>query len=650
MKRFRLQRQYHVVMVILLIATCFMLARPYRGIRHDAVLYAAQALYHAHPQNFRYDLFFQFGSQDQWSLFGRLYQTLIGVMGLKDANAIGLLVSTALWWTGIWQLSRQILPTPWRWIALVFIASLSGEYGDGYVFSYGETFLTGRLPAEALSFWALALALRRGTSSTAAAIVLAAMAMSLHPLMGAVGFIAVAFLVWPRFPWWRAYIVALGIFAASQYLTSPNFAMQPFDGVWRNIIRHEMAYLLPTEWRALSWSRACWVIALPLALSAVDTTDLARRRWHLLALLGTAGLSFATVADLAGHDAIWIQLQLWRAQWLLTVTQWLAIPALVVACWIERRPLLWLFAICWLLVEAGGGGFIALACAVFLVIEQGDARRRQRCGSTPRQPILSVLTRPYRIALSLLTVMALAGWTVFQTIHADSLASYWLGVSPFDWRVLGSLQYTQFMVVPAALLCALHRRATPRAQSILTVTVLMLFAYALWGFDQRTPTMSAMELRLDQPQSAPFAGRVAAGKSVYWDGPEEEIVYPWLLMRTASYYSAAQTSGIIFHRQTTFEQARREALVRGTGRHDDLPALPVGNDGALDADKSMAQRNRPVFIPLGRADILRVCADPELAYLVSTQDFPGMTTGPAWRPIPGEAFWLYDCAQLTQTK
>ena len=149
------------ITLVLSLAVLFLLTHPYTGIRHDAILYTTQALHNSHPGPFARDLFFQFGSQDDWTIYGKLYSSLISTFGIRASNFAGLFAAQVLWWSGMWCLARKLLPAPWHWFCLFLVACMPGEYGSSMGFSYDEIFLTARLPAEGLGLWAVALTLER---------------------------------------------------------------------------------------------------------------------------------------------------------------------------------------------------------------------------------------------------------------------------------------------------------------------------------------------------------------------------------------------------------------------------------------------------------------------------------------------------------
>src|SRR6266404_6233513 len=61
------------------------LARPYGGITHDTRLYSVQVLNRVEDGAYADDLFFRYGSQDEYSLFSRLAAPRVHVLGLPIA-------------------------------------------------------------------------------------------------------------------------------------------------------------------------------------------------------------------------------------------------------------------------------------------------------------------------------------------------------------------------------------------------------------------------------------------------------------------------------------------------------------------------------------------------------------------------------------
>ncbi len=611
------------------IGALFLLAHPYTGIRHDAILYTAQALYNANPGHFARDLFFEFGSQDDWTIYGRLYSKLVSAFGIRASNLVCLIAFQALWWSGMWRLARKLLNPPWCWLCLSLIACMPSEYGALSVFSYDELLLTARLPAEALSIWALTLTLERRPRM---AVAFGLLATALHPLIGATGLAIAMLSVLQRVNWWALFAFVLSIFAVIELPPFHALHVHPFDPDWLAIARYNLPLLFPTLWNVTAWSDACWAIALPVALFATRTQE-HRALWSNLALLAVAGLGISTAAALTAQDALWIQMQTWRTLWMPALMQWPA-AILLIRREARSRPLLiWLLAICWLLLDAGGG-MLALLIAIALHV---DARRQ----SAHVASALFGTPPPYlRYVLICGTLIAALIWLKYQSIYYFVRALYPTGSIAFNVKPIEALIHTRLAVVVVAVLAALNLSRHRISILALSLFLAAMFAYGLVNFDQRSVPMATVEADADRPDLAPFRAQVPPGSMVYWDGAPGEVVYPWLMMKAASYYSPEQAGGIIFHRRTTFEAARRFAWIR----QDPLAGRPDDDDHPNGSSPTFFMR-RP-FPPLTRGGVNHACTDPLLDFVVTSRNYPDLSTHHQWSPDGDAQYWLYDCRHI----
>jgi hypothetical protein len=654
----RLGGRWLALLIGLSFIVLLILGRPYQGIRHDALLYTAQALHDLHPDRFRNDLFFAFGSQDQWTLYGKLYGKLIALIGIRQSNQLGLVVVHLLWWSGLWRLTRRLLPAPWHWIAMLFVVAMPADYGDRFGFSYAEPWLTARVPAEALCLWALAFATER---RLVPAFLLSLASMTLHPLNGAVGFIAVLMVAAHRFPWWRVFAGLILVFAALQYGTPLRFAVHPLDPTWRAVLDVQVNYLFASLWTLFTWSKACWVIAIPLILhaNAPNTTATSAPHsglWGRLALIGLAGVICATLADIGGHDALWIQLQTWRVLWLLTVMQWPALAALAIRESARRPALLWWLALCWLTLEIGGG-MVALAIAVLL-----NARPlvRRVPAATSLFSGLEGLSERYKGLLVALTVVATATWTFTQLGYGKAYLNSRHASGVADLPPLEMVLHSRFMALIVGGMCLVLLRGHRKAIAAHCLVLFGLFTYGVVNFDQRSETLRLMEAQLDDPSRVPFIATVPAGKLVYWDGPRDDISYPWFLMQTASYFSTSQTSGIVFHRETTFDAMRRAFVVSDPAvaapREEETKAIAdatAANPGAetIPGEAALLNFRENHFTPMTAAGIQRACSlsaqdAAPIDFVVSSLQYDALSPRAEWDASATQRFWLYDCKQI----
>jgi hypothetical protein len=158
------------VTAALSLSAIWLLTHRYHGIHHDALFYAVQALAHAAPARFEHDLFFAFGSQDDYTLFTPAYAWLGRQAGLGNAAFVLLVAAQCLWAFAAIRIARQWLQGLFLVAGLALLFALPGQYGHDPVFRYAESFLTARVWAECLVLNGLAATLA-GRSGLAAAAV-----------------------------------------------------------------------------------------------------------------------------------------------------------------------------------------------------------------------------------------------------------------------------------------------------------------------------------------------------------------------------------------------------------------------------------------------------------------------------------------------
>ena len=308
----------------------WMATRPYQGIIHDSRLYTLLASRLADPARFAPDLFLQFGSQDRFTVFSYVYAPVLAAFGPGVAAMALTAVAQALWlgaasWLA-WALLRDRVMVL---LALAGLAVLPSTYGGYFTFSFGEAFVTPRLFAEAATLAAFGFVVR-GRLAPAALALMGAVAF--HPIMTLPG--AAVFLLYAGHrnrAWWVAAACAAAAGAGLCLLGVEPFARLGvrLDPEWLGIVHHRAAETFVT-W----WSEADGVILASeaaMALAILRGLDAPGRRLVqavLAVAAGGLGVSLAG-ADLL-HDQLLLNLQPWRATWLLgAVSHLLAFPALV---------------------------------------------------------------------------------------------------------------------------------------------------------------------------------------------------------------------------------------------------------------------------------------------------------------------------------
>ncbi len=220
-----------VWVLVALVIALWLATRPYLGIvGGDGRLYAVQALNALQNGRFADDMYFQFGSQDQFTLFSRLYAPFLALLGVGRGALVVTVLTQAAWVAGlvflIHTLTRDLRQAL---LAAALVIALPSQYGP---LGFGELFVSPRLFAEALSMLALAMLLR-GRNVSSLAILLAS--ASVHPL-ATVPALAVWFCYQfrPRPAWLGAAIVLLAVpvVLCVAGVAPFNWLGQTFDPAW----------------------------------------------------------------------------------------------------------------------------------------------------------------------------------------------------------------------------------------------------------------------------------------------------------------------------------------------------------------------------------------------------------------------------------
>lgn len=535
----RLQKLGFVVVLPMLFGT-WALEHGYQGIRHDANLYTLQALARLSSGHLDTDVFLSLGSQDQYTIFGRVYALVIRSIGLEPAAALLTLTSQLAMILCSAALLRRVAPT--RALTLLGIAvliAIPGFYGADRVFRCIEPFVTPRMGAEALVMTSLAAAWNERPKLAWA---LVAVGMLVHPVMAAAGVVALTFFyVGGRKPRLTLGVITGGLLllvAVAHIL--PDGSWGTFDPDWLAAVRERSPFLFLADWPLDDWGRA----AVPLATLSVGAVFLAERRARVLCqvVLCTAlsGLALAFVATDLARLVIFTQLQPWRWGWLAAVVAALLVPSIAAEGWSRSygaKVTLALLAAAWFF----GSGELALGISgvtvATLALEKYSTRPEWRLvlyGAVA----LAILALASRISSNLL---------LLEVHFADPQIPLW---------VREAAAATSDGSIPVALVLLATWLATrPRGGIPLGIlgvlaagTCVALFPDILrrWTQQQFPPTLTA--------QFAPWRALIPAGANVFWS---EAPLNTWVLLDRPSYISVAQTAGMLFSRTATLELLRR---------------------------------------------------------------------------------------------
>ena len=292
----------------------------YLGLLHDGRLYAGQVLSRLDPEVLRGDLFFEFGSQDRFSLFSTLMAPLVRAVGLDVAFFGYYLIALGLFVAGLQRVVVRLVPdSAGAVVGLVFAVMAPLAYGGHNVFHVIEPFTTPRLIASALVLHGLAWTLDGRAFRAGGAF---ALGLAFHPLMAFPGVvIAIGYALW-RFLGGRVLGILVGAAAVAVIAV---LAIEPvgvklfgyYDEAWKDGLRKFCIYQFPDEWR---WND--WVLpTIALGTGAVMTWRLRRsevgRFIALTTAIGALGLGGAVLAMRLPY-ALPIMVQPYRAMWIVT--------------------------------------------------------------------------------------------------------------------------------------------------------------------------------------------------------------------------------------------------------------------------------------------------------------------------------------------
>lgn len=588
---------------ILGLAAIWLFAHRYFGIQHDGLFYAVQALANNAPAAFARDIFFALGSQDDYSLFSRVYGQLIAVLGLSGAALAGLVAAQLAWAAAAAAMARQWLSGSAFWVGLALVFALPGHYGSQAeaahdILRYAESFLTARSWAEPLVLAAVAatLAGRRNL-----AIVMTVLALLCHPIIALPGVIFLAA--------WLVRPAARTILSCAVIATIAAFLLPEMDAAWLAEVRRRARFVMLDTW---TWGELleplAW-IGILLTASA-GATEKARLAWRSLALAGATGYYLALLGTLS-HAALLIQTQPWRCLWLLKLTALLALVAIFAERWRRSSIDRWLLAglATVALTAQTLGGPVALILAIL-------AHRAWRHGQAPSSPRWLPAAAYVALSVTLLeTLLAVVQQLGFLLQRIGELLAGNGGMPRGD--LAAYFQGPLALLLPLGMVFLLGLQARrPRLALSMAALAAGIGAAGWYRADdlvQRFAYSSGI--------ARPFGDAIAQTDTVHWQG---NLIYTWFVLRQSSYASREQGASALFSRAAAMESARRQKRIEA------FDAASGG--GATPGEREAALRE--------------LCRDPALDVAILAQPIEGLATK-AWPdPLRQAPWYLYRCEPL----
>ncbi len=528
-----------------LVAALLLANQPYRGVRHDAMLYLGQTLVRIDPSWWRSDFYFAYGSQDRYTVFSRLFVAPVEFFGIQIAEVLALTIGrVATFWALYLIVDRW--PTLQRWLALAAVAGFVHYYG-GKSFSALEPFVTARTFAEPLALFAIAAALRGRKGWCAMALFLA---LLMHPLMTVPAALAI-WVYWvvaedQRWAWAAATLVPVLAMAYAGIAPFDDL-LRRYDNAWFYVVGSMNSPAFVSEWVYQAYVAIAGNAAL-IWLAAWGRRDPLSRFSRVAVILGPLCCGASVYLADWEHNVLLTQLQFWRTIWIGELLLALWVPVLVLDHW-RRGSVgrLAAAAVCAGLppLQDDYGAYswaMLLWMIIWIVLSLREVVIDRR------------LVRLAFAATVLMGVIALGQhcWEALYQMRAD--------VRGFGLTKPMSIPFRVPMLTLTVLGFLLTAWQRPRWRVGCAAIAVVVLAMSVWQTDQRNAFTRFVETAT--PDERPFQSEIPSTARVYWVG--KGIAPVWFLLHRAGFGEIAQFAGVLFTRQNAMVAQQLDPFLEET--------------------------------------------------------------------------------------
>lgn len=607
----------------LMLAALWSLMHRYQGFARDGELYAVQSMARVDP-SLGADVYLVNASQDRYTVFSPLYAAVVRCFGLRAAESLLFVMFTVGFLAAAWALARKLSNSRTAWLAVAMLTCTVGYYGAYGIFHYSENYLTARTLAEAMVVTSLAAYFygRRGP-----ALLIAAAAMFIHPLMALPG---VLLLICLRLPTRQAMVgAAIGVLAAltiscaATAIPAAAAILTVIDPPWLAIVRERSQFLFLEYWTLNDWELHARPF-LCLALSAWTTDDAAIRKLCLAAaLVGAAGLAVACIAGAIGPVAILLQGQAWRWFWVTGLVSVLLLAPTAIRLWHDEKcgPLCATLVIAgWTFAAVHGTAVILLALLLWSLRSRIEGRSGifMRWGAF----VLMAVIVSWIFANS---------WSLITSPRVES--------GP-DSLLVDRLRGIFGLQISAVIFFGLfwYWMTSSRTIWVPALTAVMLAAVLGSTFPGAFEQTGTVGSRAEIEEFSDWRAAIPPGSNVLIVPTRKSASFVWFTLGRPSYLSVDQSSGVVFSRATAFEIRRRSEVL--------LPIMdPDWKILSQITQEAHGKKLQNLDRPLTPASLAQICGDSQLGFVVAREDvgFASIrhTHAGAWKD-----FNLYDCHRV----
>ncbi len=617
-----LKNRIHAIVGMLALFTLWLLSHPYSGLWHDARLYAVQALYHLHPHIFKNDLFFKYGSQDQYSIFSILYAKAIALFGLNFAVFFLTLAGQLLWFAATAFLLSSLSSGFVFWLALLLITVFPGFYGSGRMLSYGEPFLTPRIYAEAIAFTGIGFAIK-GRWWLAGMLLFFALAS--HPLMTLPVMFFLIIYHGPAQKKWanRVAIIVVAVVLIAVLSIEPfNRLLQTMDSQWYQLTLQRSPFLEFTAWDITDWMPIIFSESVLLTCWLAAESKLKKMFFALIAT-SIIGIALNIIGVTLLKNTLLMQIQTWRWLWLLQ--------------WFTYFAFAWFSGEYWKRSESAGAIILVLICSWTMRESTGALIAPLAVGAWAwhvKRGYEQKLPRLIWIGVYLLLLQS----GILFLLNMESNLRLAKLIYPENNWIHAFLGGSASIIIVSLFLLIWHIFKNnqviwkPALALIISITA---FFIVISAWDKRKPG-SFPPLLSNVKEFAEFRQIIPENSRVYWE--DNNALNVWLLLNRSSYISEVQTAGIVFNRQTALEALRRNENIRPLSVRDYASTM-VWNGG----EKILVQPKVTQY------DLIKVCQDPLLGFVVFKSPINGAIEVASHKDTQtGQHWYLYDCGMFRQ--
>lgn len=558
----RIRNAESVVFLLLFAGVLWLVAHPYRGIYHDSIIYSLIAARWLNPEGFAKDLFFMFGSQDDFNFYTPIFATLVSSVGLDFASRIVVIFGGCLWIAAFYSLSIKIIKDFRPVSFILFVAAVATwSYSPNFsTFEVNEPFATARVLAMPIAL----LGLSAGVSGrNIIAFGLTLFSTALHPLIGIWAFILVVCSKWPPA------VVAFGALASFITLLVIPFLFQIgslslMNQKWLDMVKYSSMDVFFGDLSVLNIEKFIYcMLALYIGISRGQA--FMRPMYRVLALMLTSLYLLSLVISYYFPVVFILQAQPWRVMWLAMA---IGLIACVDGLWMvlqRGKSALLLGCIFALVVFALERYQVYLLPVLVFAITREGILVRLLSGMTwlLEKKIL------FLIIVSTLTLMLVPRYLLdVEILGVAKFGAEWLAISPS----LRGFFFEGGLGLGFLLLSVAITIKSVRVVGWLVLLPLFYFGFANW--DQRTKERINEESHyISKGWVNPFSRYVVPGEVVVWPGADLRV---WFELGTANYANSTQAVGIVFSEKKAIEVKNRliQLVAASTTIATDFPIKP----------------------------------------------------------------------------